>query len=63
VPKNLQLNEISKKIHKDNFPEIGRKLINYMVVDHSNMHEINYKEKKQIESKLRIKMTKYNDKY
>lgn len=56
--KNLQLDEITKKIDQDGFSRIAKKIMNYLIVDHCSMHSISYKDKQRIEQKFGVSSKK-----
>ena len=56
--KNLQVDNIAKKIDKDGFSDIAKKVMKIMVVNHCSMHKIGFKEKRKIENKFGISSKK-----
>jgi len=52
--KNLQIDEISKEIDNAKFSEISKKIMKRLIVKHSSMHFIDYKDRQRIETKLKI---------
>lgn len=52
--KNLQIENIAKKISDSNFSETSKKIMRSLIVNHSSMHLIDYKDKQKIEAKLGI---------
>lgn len=52
--KNLQVDVIADKLHTNSFSEISKKIMRFIIVDHSSMHLIDYRDKQKIESKLGI---------
>nr|VFK60587.1 MAG: TIR domain-containing protein [Candidatus Kentron sp. TC] len=52
--KTLQIDDIAERIGKDDFSEITRKMIRFMIVDHVSMHKFSFKEKQRIEKKFGI---------
>ncbi len=52
--KNLQIDNIANKMQENNFSETSKKIMKFIVVNHSSMHLIDYKEKQKIEAKLGI---------
>ena len=48
--KNLQVDNITKKIDKDGFSNIARKVMKFMIVNHCSMHKIGFKEKQKIKN-------------
>ena len=52
--KNLQIDELAKKIKKKDFSEIAQNVLKFMVVDYSSVHPISYRYRQRIESKLGI---------
>lgn len=53
--KNLQLNEMEKRIWKNDFSELARRSTQLMVVDHCCVHPIDFRDKQRISSKLKIR--------
>lgn len=52
--KNVQIDNIAKKIGEGGFAETTKRVMRFMVADHCSMHSIDFKEKQKIESKLGI---------
>lgn len=52
--KNLQVDNIAKRIDEDGFSEISKRMMRFMIVNHCSMHAIGFKEKQKIEGKLGI---------
>ncbi|MBS1519142.1 MAG: toll/interleukin-1 receptor domain-containing protein [Bacteroidetes bacterium] len=52
--KNLQIDNISNKFENKNYSEVSKKIMRFIIVNYASMHQINYKEKQKIESKLGI---------
>jgi len=52
--KNLQIDNITKIIDEDNFSEITKKIMKFMIVNHCSMHSIDFRDKQKIEHKLGI---------
>jgi hypothetical protein len=52
--KNLQIDNIAKRIDEDGFSETAKKIMRFMIVNHCSMHSIGFKEKQKIEHKLGI---------
>jgi uridine kinase len=52
--KNLQVQNIADRINEDDFSESATHVLKMMVVNHSTMHPIGFKEKQKIENKLGI---------
>lgn len=52
--KNLQVDNITKKIDADGFSNIAKKIMEFMVVNHCSMHTINFKDRQKIEQKFHI---------
>lgn len=52
--KNLQVDDIKERIEKDDFSEITRRMIRFMIVNHASMHVLNFEEMQRIESKFGI---------
>jgi len=53
--KNLQLNELAKRIWKNDFSELARRSMQLMVVDHCCVHQIDFRDRQRISSKLKIR--------
>ncbi|MCR4424456.1 MAG: toll/interleukin-1 receptor domain-containing protein [candidate division WOR-3 bacterium] len=52
--KNLQIDEIAKKIKEKDFSIIAEKTLKLLVVNHCALHEINYRDRQRIEALLNI---------
>ena len=52
--KNLQIENIAKRIDEDGFSETTKKVMRFMIVSHSSMHLLCYKEKQKIKNKFGI---------
>jgi len=52
--KNLQVENIAERIDNDDFAEIAKKVIRFMIVNHSSMHVLSYKQKQKIEQKIGV---------
>jgi len=52
--KNLQIDELAKKIKEKDFSEIAQNILKFMVVEYSSLYPINYRDRQRIESKLGI---------
>ena len=52
--KNLQIDELAKKIKEKDFSEIAQNILKFMVVEYSSLHPVNYKDRQRIERKLGI---------
>ena len=52
--KNLQIDELAKKIKEKDFSEIAQNILNFMIVDYTSLHPISYRDRQRIESKLGI---------
>jgi nucleoside-triphosphatase THEP1 len=52
--KNLQIDNIIKKIDEDDFSETTKKVMKFMIVNHCSMHSIDFKEKQKIEHKFGV---------
>lgn len=52
--KNLQVDTIAKKIDKDGFSNIAKRIMKFLIVDHCSMHKIDFRERQKIEQKFRI---------
>ncbi len=53
--KNLDLDVVTKRAEKADFSKIAKRLLNYQVVNYCSLHNVGYKDKQRIESKLHIK--------
>jgi len=56
--KNLQIDNIARRIDRDDFSEIAKKIIKFNVINHYSMHSRSFKEKQKIEHKLGISSKK-----
>jgi len=56
--KNLQTENIAKKINEDNFSETAKKVMRFMIVNHCSMHKVKFDEKQKIENKFGISTQK-----
>jgi hypothetical protein len=56
--KNLQVDNIVEKFRESAFSETAKKVMKYMIVNHCELHDIDYKCRQKIESKLGIPSTK-----
>lgn len=52
--KNLKIDEILKRIDQEDFSEIAKKVLRFMVVEYNALHPINFKDKQKLENKLKI---------
>nr|VFJ94586.1 MAG: hypothetical protein BECKLFY1418B_GA0070995_106016 [Candidatus Kentron sp. LFY] len=52
--KNLQIDDIAERIKENDFSEITRRIVRFMIVDHASMHVLNFEEMQRIESKFAI---------
>jgi hypothetical protein len=52
--KNLQIDNIIKKIDEHDFSETTKKVMKFMIVNHCSMHLVDFKEKQKIEHKFGI---------
>lgn len=52
--KNIQIENISKRIKNDDFSDITREIMRRMIVDHFSNHQINFKERKRISKEFGI---------
>lgn len=52
--KNLQIDNIAKKIDEDGFSETAKKIMRFLIVNHCSMHSIGFKDKQKIDNKLGI---------
>ncbi|EHQ35547.1 toll/interleukin-1 receptor domain-containing protein [Methanoplanus limicola] len=52
--KELQINELSKKIDDKDFSEVARKITNFMIVEYCSLNPINYRDRQKIKTKLKI---------
>lgn len=56
--KNLQIDNIVKEIADIEFSETAKKVMEHLIVSHSSMHRIDFKDKQKIENKLKISSKK-----
>jgi archaellum biogenesis ATPase FlaH len=56
--KNIQSENISKKINEENFSETAKKVMRCMIVNYCSLHSVNFKEKQRLSEKLNIKLIK-----
>lgn len=52
--KNIQIDNIVERINENDFSVIAKEISKYLIVDHCSMHNISYKDKQRIESKLNL---------
>jgi hypothetical protein len=52
--KNLQIDNITKRIAERDFSKIAEAIIKFMIVNHVRTHQTSYRDRQRIESKLRI---------
>ena len=52
--KNIQVDEISKRIDEKGFSNTAKNIIKFMIVNHCSLHHIDFKEKQKIEHKFGI---------
>ena len=52
--KNLQVEPITKRIRKDDFSKIAKRVLDFKIAGHSSMHFISYKDRQKIRDKLKI---------
>jgi hypothetical protein len=52
--KNLQIDELRKRMSKNDFSEIAKKTAEMMVVDYSSINQVTYRDKQRIETNLNI---------
>ncbi|MBD3276018.1 MAG: hypothetical protein GF372_11945 [Candidatus Marinimicrobia bacterium] len=52
--KNLEVNDIAKRIKMDDFSEIAKRTINLMITDHCYLHTISYKDRQRLKDQLNI---------
>lgn len=52
--KNIQINEIDKRIKKRDFSKIAQNSMKLMIVDYISIHQLNYKEKQKLANKFGI---------
>lgn len=52
--KNLQVDTIAQRIREDDFSDITKRIMTFLIVDHCAMHKINYKDRQRIEQKFNI---------
>lgn len=46
--KSLQVDDLSERVEKDDFSEIARKIVRFMIANHASMHVLDFKEKQRI---------------
>jgi hypothetical protein len=56
--KNLQINNVAKRIDEDDFSSTANKIMKFMVVNHCSMHEVKSREKRRIVQKFDISSKK-----
>lgn len=56
--KRLEVDNIAKKVHEEDFSEIAKKTMNFMVVNHCAMHQVDMSIKQKISNKLKIPLQK-----
>jgi len=56
--KNVQTNEISKVISNDNFSEMAKRILKFMIVNYSSLHPINRRDRQKIEQEIGISSMK-----
>lgn len=52
--KNLQIDNIVKEMNEADFSETAKTVMQHLIVNHSSMHKIDYKDKQKIQNKLKI---------
>ena len=52
--KNIQINNLSKLIKKENFSDIATRIIKFMIVKHCSVHRINYRDRQRINEKFKL---------
>lgn len=52
--KNLQIDTISKELENSNYSEISKKIVRRLIIKHSSMHNIDFKDRQRIAEKLKI---------
>jgi len=52
--KNLQIEGITKKFNENVFSEIAKRVMKFMVVNHCDLHQINYRDRQRTENELEI---------
>lgn len=52
--KNIQINNIVAELDKDGFSETSKKILKFLIVNHCEMHAVDFKAKQKIEHKLGI---------
>ncbi|MGA8777390.1 MAG: TIR domain-containing protein [Methanoregula sp.] len=52
--KNLQIDELNKRINENDFSKIAKKVAEMIVVDYSSVNQITYRDKQRIENTLNI---------
>jgi hypothetical protein len=52
--KNLQIDNIAREIDEEDFSETAKMVMQHLIVNHSSMHRIDYKDKQKIQNTLKI---------
>ncbi len=52
--KTIQINAIASLLSEDEFSEIAKRIMRFMIVSHCAMHPVKYKDKQKIADKLHI---------
>lgn len=53
--KNIDINEIAKKLDMKDFSEVAKRVMKLMIINHCYLHKISYKDRQRLENKLGIK--------
>jgi hypothetical protein len=56
--KNLRVDPIASEFGKEQFSEIAKRVMKFMIVNHCAMHAVNYRDKQKIEQKIDIPVKK-----
>ena len=56
--KNIQINNIVAELDKGGFSETSKKILKFIIVNHCEMHAVDFKAKQKIEHKLGISSNK-----
>jgi hypothetical protein len=56
--KNIKIDEIADRIKQKDCSEISKRVIKLMIVNHCSLHQINYRDRQEIENKFGISVSK-----
>lgn len=56
--KNLRVDPIATEINKEQFSQIAKRVMKFMIANHCAMHAVNYKDKQKIEQRVGIPVKK-----